>query len=103
MREQTSRCLTVADTGCGIHPQDLPRIFEPFYSTKTEGKGSGLGLAMVYGIIREHHGDVEVESEPGKGATFRIKLPRNPVSSGEYGHLADRASSELWISDRLRK
>ncbi len=96
-------CLTVADTGCGIHPQDLPRIFEPFYSTKTEGKGSGLGLAMVYGIIREHHGDVEVESEPGKGATFRIKLPRNPVSSGEYGHLADRASSELWISDRLRK
>jgi signal transduction histidine kinase len=95
--------LAVADTGCGIHPQDLPRIFEPFYSTKTEGKGSGLGLAMVYGIIREHHGDVEVESEPGKGSTFRIKLPRNPVSTDEYGHLADRASSELWISDRLKK
>ncbi len=95
--------LEVTDTGCGIDPKDLPQIFEPFYSTKADGKGSGLGLPMVYGIIHEHHGDIEVESEPGKGSTFRIKLPRNPVSSGEYGHLADRASSALWISDRLRR
>jgi signal transduction histidine kinase len=98
-------CLEVTDTGCGIDPEDLPRIFEPFYSTKTDGKGSGLGLPMVYGIIREHHGDVEVESQPGKGTTFRIKLPRNPVTGQQdqqYGHLANKASSGVWISDRLR-
>ncbi|MGA2400671.1 MAG: ATP-binding protein [Syntrophobacteraceae bacterium] len=75
--------LAVTDTGCGIDPKDLPRIFEPFYSTKTDEKGSGLGLPMVYGIIHEHHGDVEVESELGKGSTFRIKLPRNPMNSRE--------------------
>ncbi|MFZ2444937.1 MAG: ATP-binding protein [Syntrophobacteraceae bacterium] len=73
--------LSVSDTGQGIDPQDLPRIFEPFYSTKT-GKGNGLGLSMVYGIIREHKGVVEVESEPGKGTTFRIKLPRGPARDG---------------------
>ena len=85
-------CLAVTDTGCGIEPHDLPRIFEPFYSTKTDGRGNGLGLAMVYGIIREHHGTVEVESEPGKGSTFRIKLPRNPVSCSENGYPQDKAS-----------
>ena len=68
--------LTISDTGHGICTDDLPRIFEPFYSTKTEGKGVGLGLSMVYGIIREHNGSVEVESEVGKGSSFRIKLPR---------------------------
>ena len=85
--------LSVSDTGCGIDPQDLPRIFEPFYSTKIDGKGTGLGLAMVYGIIREHHGNVEVESEPGKGSTFRIKLPRNPVNGSEHGLLAGKSST----------
>jgi signal transduction histidine kinase len=85
--------LAVADTGCGIDPEELPRIFEPFYSTKTDGKGNGLGLAMVYGIIREHHGKVEVESEPGKGSTFRIKLPRNPVNGRDGGHVPGKAST----------
>ncbi len=88
-------CLAVTDTGCGIDPEDLPRIFEPFYSTKTDGKGSGLGLPMVYGIIHEHHGDVEVESEPGKGSTFRIKLPRNPVSSRDGEQAGDKAFTSL--------
>jgi signal transduction histidine kinase len=87
--------LTVADTGCGIDPEVLPRIFEPFYSTKTDGKGSGLGLPMVYGIIHEHHGEVEVESEPGKGSTFRIKLPRNPVDGRDAGHAPGKASTAL--------
>jgi len=87
--------LAVADTGCGIDPEVLPRIFEPFYSTKTDGKGSGLGLPMVYGIIREHHGDVEVESEPGKGSTFRIKLPRNLVEGWDVGHAPGKASTAL--------
>lgn len=67
--------LSVADTGPGIATDELPHIFEPFYSTKTEGKGVGLGLSMVYGIIREHSGIVEVDSEIGRGSTFRIKLP----------------------------
>jgi signal transduction histidine kinase len=85
--------LAVADTGCGIDPEVLPRIFEPFYSTKTDGKGSGLGLPMVYGIIREHHGDVEVESEPGKGSAFRIQLPRNPVDGRDGVHARGKAST----------
>ena len=68
--------LTISDTGLGIDADELPRIFEPFYSTKAVGKGVGLGLSMVYGIIREHNGIVEVNSETGKGSTFRIKLPR---------------------------
>ena len=70
--------LTISDTGHGIEAEELPRIFEPFYSTKTDGKGVGLGLSMVYGIIREHNGTVEVDSERGKGSTFRVKLPRLP-------------------------
>ncbi len=71
--------LSVSDTGHGIEPHHLPRIFEPFYSTKPNGKGAGLGLSMVYGIIREHKGDIEVESEPGKGTKFTIRLPTRPV------------------------
>ncbi|MCP4748114.1 MAG: PAS domain-containing protein [Desulfobacteraceae bacterium] len=67
--------LTVTDTGHGIDPDDIPQIFEPFYSTKKNGKGVGLGLSMVYGIIREHHGTVEVESEKDEGTVFKITLP----------------------------
>ena len=67
--------LAVRDTGCGIAQEDLQRIFEPFYSTKTGGKGVGLGLSMVYGITREHNGTVEVESTVGKGTSFKITLP----------------------------
>ncbi len=68
-------CLTVADSGCGIDPEVLPHIFEPFYTTKAVGKGTGLGLATVYGIVKLHQGFIEVESQPGQGATFRILLP----------------------------
>ena len=75
--------LAVTDTGHGIDPNDLNRIFEPFYTTKSDGKGSGLGLSMVYGIVREHNGAVEVESELGKGSTFRIRLPMSPVRESE--------------------
>jgi signal transduction histidine kinase len=88
--------LSVADTGYGIDQDDLQRIFEPFYSTKSEGKGNGLGLSMVYGIIREHNGAVEVESEPGKGTIFRIKLPSCPAVAAEKqaGHGKDQAGLE---------
>jgi PAS domain S-box-containing protein len=67
--------LAVADSGPGIAPPVLERMFEPFYSTKEVGRGSGMGLATVHGIVHEHGGHVVVETAPGKGATFRVLLP----------------------------
>ena len=68
--------LTVADTGCGIPPDVLPKIFEPFVTTKERGKGTGLGLTVVLGIVQEHGGSITVESTPGQGTTFTLLLPR---------------------------
>lgn len=67
--------ILVSDTGCGIPKENLSRIFDPFFTTKDVGKGTGLGLAVSYGIIKEHHGKIEVKSEEGKGSAFIITIP----------------------------
>jgi signal transduction histidine kinase len=67
--------VTFTDTGCGISKEHISKLFDPFFTTKQTGKGTGLGLAISYGIIQSHSGDIKVESELGKGATFRVRLP----------------------------
>jgi two-component system, NtrC family, sensor kinase len=67
--------IAVTDTGCGIPPENLPHLFDPFFTTKEVGKGIGLGLAISYGIVKQHHGEIEVQSTVGAGTTFRVLLP----------------------------
>jgi signal transduction histidine kinase len=67
--------VEVQDTGAGIPVADQTRIFEPFYTTKPPGRGTGLGLSICYGIVSDHRGRIEVDSAPGRGATFRVFLP----------------------------
>jgi signal transduction histidine kinase len=69
-------CIEVKDNGCGVSQEDIERIFEPFYTTKPFGKGTGMGLAMVYGTVSNHGGWVQVLSEQGKGSAFYVFLPR---------------------------
>ena len=67
--------ITVSDTGAGISQDDQPKIFDPFFTTKEPGKGTGLGLAVVYAIVKNHRGMIEVDSEEDQGSTFRVYLP----------------------------
>jgi signal transduction histidine kinase len=76
-------CLSVSDTGVGIPPDLKERIFDPFFSTKQETKGVGLGLAVVYGIVQRHEGTISLTSTPGAGTTFTIELPRDPTRAAE--------------------
>jgi len=85
--------IEVSDTGVGVPAEALPHIFEPFFSTKEEGNGVGLGLAVVYGIVQRHGGAIEVDSEPGKGSTFRLRLPRRPEQTAMGAERDSRTAS----------
>jgi CheY-like chemotaxis protein len=85
--------VEVADTGIGMSPDIQLRVFEPFFTTKTMGKGTGLGLASVYGIIKTHNGYIEIESQPGQGTTIRIYLP----ASDKNPDIPNKPKEELTI------
>jgi two-component system cell cycle sensor histidine kinase/response regulator CckA len=104
-------CISVTDTGCGMTPEIQSRIFEPFFTTKEAGKGTGLGLATVFGIVKQHKGWVKVDSEVGKGTTFRIFIPALAASADalpkEATRIEPRGGSETVLlvedDDSMRK
>jgi PAS domain S-box-containing protein len=77
-REGEEILIEVADNGCGIEPDDLPRLYDPFFTTKPVGEGTGLGLSITHSIVTGHGGRIDVESQPGEGTCFRIRLPVDP-------------------------
>jgi CheY-like chemotaxis protein len=97
-------CLTFSDDGCGMDTNILSRIFEPFFTTKAVGQGTGLGLATVFGIVRQHQGWLDVESQPGRGTTFRLYFPASdqPAEKQEttfYGELRKGRETVLVAED----
>ena len=93
-------CVLISDTGVGITEEVRARMFEPFFTTKGISEGTGLGLAIVYGIVKEHNGFIEVESEPGRGTTFRIYMP---VLESAETPLASENEKKNGASDKQRE
>jgi len=75
---RNSLCITFEDNGAGISSENIHRVFDPFFTTKDIGEGTGLGLSVSYGIIKDHGGEIQIESEPGKFTRFVISLPTEP-------------------------
>ncbi len=98
-------CLAVSDTGCGMDAATLKRVFEPFFTTKEAGKGTGLGLATIDGIVAQHKGWVEVDSQVGQGSTFRVYLPAaaqaqaEPPRTPETEHVRRGRETILLVED----
>jgi len=104
----SGRCvqLSVSDNGTGMTQSIQNKIFDPYFTTKEKGKGTGLGLAVVYGIIKEHNGDIKVYSEQGKGSTFNIylplmKTPAIPISSNQSFKLPQGTEKILLVDDEI--
>ena len=85
--------ISIKDTGCGIEKDTLSKIFEPYFTTKSIGKGSGMGLSIAHGIIKNHHGDISVSSRPGQGSTFSIYLPVPVDAAAPQGKTEDTATA----------
>ena len=86
--------VSFTDSGCGMPKEHLSKLFAPFFTTKETGKGTGLGLAISYGIIQSHNGEIDVESEVGKGSTFRITLPIEK-QNGESGRSGEEGKETV--------
>ena len=83
------------DSGLGIAQEDLPHVFEPFYSTKKNGQGVGLGLSVVYGILERHGGRISIQSEPGKGTTFIMEFSQTETSGTRDAVPMDNSAKKL--------
>jgi CheY-like chemotaxis protein len=113
-REERYACISVTDNGIGMDDGIKSRIFEPFFTTKEVSQGTGLGLSVVYGIVSNHRGFVDVTSEPGRGATFRLHLPlpgaasgrlpeKQPASAAQTLELGGRGETILFVEDEIRQ
>ena len=93
--------IEVKDTGCGIPPENLDKIFDPFFTTKEQGKGTGLGLAALYGTVQQHKGSVKVKSEVGQGTCFQVILPAVSVGevTGTHRPVKKRGSGTILVVD----